>query len=147
MKVLVQRSKESKVLVNGKEVGKINNGLVLFVGFTNNDNEEILEKMANKVWNLRIFDDEQGIMNKSILDVNGQILSISQFTLYANTKKGNRPSYIEALNGTDAFNLYTKFNAILQEKVKLEQGIFGADMQVYIHNDGPITILLEMNPN
>ena len=145
MRVLVQRSKESSVSVNKRIVGQIDKGLVLFVGFTLNDTVEVLPKMVKKVLNLRIFDDENGIMNKSILDVGGKILSISQFTLYADTKKGNRPSYINALNGKDAILLYDKFNELLKEEIEVQKGIFGADMEVQITNDGPITIALEIN--
>ena len=144
MKVVVQRSLASSVSINNKIVGKIDKGLVLLVGFTEGDNEEIIDKMVKKVINLRIFDDENGVMNKSLLDVNGSILSISQFTLYANTKKGNRPSYIESLNGSLASPLYDLFNKKLKEQgVIVETGVFGADMKVSITNDGPITIILE----
>ena len=143
MKVLVQRSKNSNVEVDGKVINSINKGLVLLVGFTINDTIKDLEKMAQKVVNLRIFDDEKGVMNKSILEVVGEILSISQFTLYANTKKGNRPSYIEALNGKEAIILYEKFNEELNKYIPTKSGIFGADMLVNITNDGPITIMLE----
>lgn len=143
MRVLVQRSKESSVSVEDKIVGKIERGLVLFVGFTENDSEKEIEYLAKKVVNLRIFDDENGVMNKSILDVGGSILSISQFTLYADTSKGNRPSYVKALNGSEATILYDKWNETLRKYLYVETGIFGADMQVKIHNDGPITILLE----
>lgn len=144
MRVVVQRSKESSVSVNNKIVGHITNGLVLLVGFTHNDNEEIIDKMIHKILKLRIFDDENGIMNKSVLDVKGEILSISQFTLYANTKNGNRPSYIDALKSEEATKLYDLFNEKLRKEIKVEQGIFGADMKVNILNDGPITILLEI---
>jgi len=143
MRVLVQRSLNSSVSVNKKIVGKIDSGLVLLVGFTENDTEKEIDYLVSKVVNLRIFDDEDGIMNKSILDVNGSILSISQFTLYANCKKGNRPSYIEALPGDKAKPLYELFNKKLKQYCKVEEGIFGADMKVSIQNDGPITILLE----
>lgn len=143
MKVLVQRSKNSTVSVEEKIINKIDKGLVLLVGFTMGDTLKDIEKMAQKVVNLRIFDDENGIMNKSILEIGGEILSISQFTLYANTKKGNRPSYIEALNGKEAIILYEKFNEELRKFVSTKSGIFGADMQVNIMNDGPITIMLE----
>ena len=144
MKVVVQRSLASSVSINNKIVGKIDKGLVLLVGFTEGDNEEIIDKMVKRVINLRIFDDENGVMNKSLLDVNGSILSISQFTLYANTKKGNRPSYIEALNGNLASPLYDLFNKKLKEQgVIVETGVFGADMKVSITNDGPVTIILE----
>ena len=144
MRVLVQRSLNSSVSVDNKVVGKIDKGLVLLVGFTFSDDEKVIDKMVSKVINLRIFDDENKVMNKSLLDVGGEILSISQFTLYANTKKGNRPSYIEALNGDLARPLYDLFNKKLRDlNIKTETGIFGADMKVSITNDGPVTILLE----
>ena len=144
MKVVVQRSLTSSVSINNKIVGKIEKGLVLLIGFTEGDNEVVIDKMVKKVINLRIFDDENGVMNKSLLDINGSILSISQFTLYANTKKGNRPSYIEALNGNLASPLYDLFNKKLKEQgVIVETGVFGSDMKVSITNDGPITIILE----
>ena len=143
MKVLVQRSLKSSVSVNNKVVGKIDNGLVLLVGFTEGDTSKEIDYLIKKVINLRIFDDENGVMNKSILDVGGSILSISQFTLYADTTKGNRPSYIKALGGDKAIKLYQEFNTKLQELINVEEGIFGADMKVSITNDGPITILLE----
>ena len=143
MKVLVQRSKQSSVSVDNKLINSIDKGLVLLVGFTYQDGLEDILKLAKKVVNLRIFDDENGIMNKSILDVGGEILSISQFTLYANTKKGNRPSYIEALNGEEAIKLYEKFNEELKQYVTTKAGVFGAEMEVKITNDGPITIMLE----
>lgn len=148
MKVVVQRSLKSSVCVDNKQVGIINHGLVLLVGFTNGDNEEIINKMVKKVINLRIFDDENGVMNKSLMDVKGEILSISQFTLYADTKKGNRPSYINALGGDKAKPLYDLFNTKLKENgIKVETGIFGADMKVSIENNGPVTILLESSDN
>ena len=144
MRVLVQRSLNSNVSVDNKIVGKINNGLVLLVGFTDEDNIEDIKYLVKKVINLRVFDDENGIMNKSVLDVKGEILSISQFTLYADTKKGNRPSYINALNGEEATKLYDLFNEELRNNdIKVETGIFGSDMKVNILNDGPVTILLE----
>ncbi len=145
MRVIIQRSKNSSVSVDGKIVGKINFGLVILVGFTYNDNEEIIKKIVKKIINLRIFDDENNVMNKSLLDVKGSILSISQFTLYANTKKGNRPSYINALNSKEAILLYQKFNEELKKYVPVETGIFGAEMLVSINNDGPITIAIEEN--
>lgn len=143
MKVLVQRSKQSSVKVDNKLVNSIEHGLVLLVGFTEGDTIKDIEKLAKKVVNLRIFDDEAGIMNKSILDVGGEILSISQFTLYANTAKGNRPSYIEALNGEEASKLYERFNEELNKYIMTKPGMFGADMEILITNDGPITIMLE----
>lgn len=143
MRVVVQRSKYSSVTVDGKIVGQIDNGLVLLVGITKEDTLEDLEYMAKKVLNLRIFDDSNGIMNKSILDNGGSILSISQFTLCANTKKGNRPSYIDAMEPVMAKKYYLKFNEMLRESVDVFEGIFQADMLVNINNDGPITIILE----
>ena len=143
MRVLVQRSLESSVSVNNKVVGKIDSGLVLFVGFTHTDTKDNIDKLVQKVLNLRIFDDEAGVMNKSILDVGGSILSISQFTLYADTHKGNRPSYINAMPGEKSSALYDKFNEELEKYIHVETGIFGADMKVSITNSGPTTILLE----
>ena len=143
MKILVQRSLNSKVTVDDKITGQIENGLVLFVGFTHFDSETEIDYLINKVLNLRIFDDENHVMNKSILDVNGSILSISQFTLYADSKKGNRPSYTNALDSNKAEKLYNLFNERLRKYVKVETGVFGADMKVSITNDGPVTILLE----
>ncbi len=145
MKIVVQRSLKSSVKVDNKVVGSIDHGLVLLVGFTYKDNLDIIDYMVDKVLNLRIFDDENGVMNKSLLDVGGDILSISQFTLYADSKKGRRPSYVNALNGEDAIKLYDIFNDKLKSYVKVETGIFGADMEVSITNDGPITIILERN--
>lgn len=144
MKVIVQRSKESSVSVDNKLINKIDSGLVLLVGFTEGDDESKLVTMAKKIVNLRIFDDENGVMNKSILDVGGEILSISQFTLYADTKKGNRPSYINALSGDKAVLLYDKFNEELNKYINTYPGVFGADMKVVITNSGPVTIMLEL---
>ncbi|MDD3995502.1 MAG: D-aminoacyl-tRNA deacylase [Bacilli bacterium] len=145
MRVIVQRSKESNVLVNNKGVGKIDKGLVLLVGFHIEDTKKEVEFIVNKVLNLRIFDDKDGIMNLSIKDINGSILSISQFTLFGDTNKGNRPSYQNAMKGDKAIELYDYFNQLLKEKVNLEQGIFGAEMEVNISNDGPVTIILDSN--
>lgn len=143
MRVLVQRSLNSKVTVSGKVTGEIDKGLVLLVGFTEGDSEKEIDYLVNKTLNLRIFDDENGVMNKSLLDVGGNILSISQFTLYAETNKGKRPSYVKALGSEEASKLYDLFNEKLREHVRVETGVFGADMLVSIQNDGPITILLE----
>jgi len=143
VKIVVQRSLNSSVSVDNKVVGKIDKGLVLLVGFTNGDDESLFNKMIDKVINLRIFEDENGVMNKSVLDIGGSILSISQFTLYADTKNGRRPSYINALNGNEAIKLYDSFNKKLSEFIHVETGIFGADMKVNILNDGPTTIILE----
>ncbi len=143
MRVLVQRSLDSSVSIDSKTVGKIDKGLVLLVGFTDGDNIDNIKYLVNKVINLRIFDDENGVMNKSILEVGGSILSISQFTLYADTSKGNRPSYIKAMKGEESTKLYDLFNEELRKYVTVETGVFGADMKVSIKNDGPCTILLE----
>lgn len=143
MKIVVQRVLKSSVEVDKKLVGKIDKGLMLLVSFTSTDTEKNIDWMVNKVINLRIFDDESGIMNKSVLDIKGSILSISQFTLYGDANKGNRPSYINALNGEEAVKLYDLFNEKLRKYIKVETGIFGADMKVALINDGPVTILLE----
>ena len=143
MRVVVQRSKKSQVTIDGKVNGSIDHGYVLLVGFTEGDNEQIIDKMIDKITHLRIFEDENEKMNLSILDTGGSILSISQFTLYANAKEGRRPSFVDALNPTDASNLYDIFNKKLSEIVHTETGIFGADMKVEIYNDGPVTIILD----
>lgn len=144
MKLVVQRSKESSVTVDKKIVGKINFGLVVLVGFTHTDTLDDIKHLAKKLVNLRIFDDENKVMNKSLLDVNGSILSISQFTLYADTKKGNRPSYVNSMKASDASHLYDLFNEELKKhNVEVQTGIFQADMLVNINNDGPVTIILE----
>ncbi len=143
MRVLVQRSLNSSVSVADEIVGKIDKGLVLLVGFTDGDSEVEIDYLVNKVLHLRIFDDENGVMNKSILDVGGQILSVSQFTLYADSRKGHRPSYAKALNSIKALELYKIFNEKLKKYVDVQTGQFGADMLLNIINDGPVTILLE----
>ena len=143
MKTVVQRSKKSNVSIDNKVVGSIDSGLVVLVGFTDGDTESDIDYMVRKIVNLRIFDDDNGIMNKSILDVGGSILSISQFTLYADTKKGNRPSYLKAMKGNMATKLYDKFNEKLRKYVEVQTGVFGSDMLVSINNDGPITIIIE----
>ena len=143
MKIVAQRVKYAKVEVDNKVVGKIDDGLMLLVSFTQTDTEENIDYMVKKVLALRIFDDENGIMNKSVLDISGSILSISQFTLYGDASKGNRPSYIKALNGKEAVNLYNLFNEKLKKHIKVETGVFGAEMEVSLLNDGPVTILLE----
>ena len=144
MRVLVQKSKQASCVVDGKTVGKIESGLVLFVGFTETDTIDNIKYLVKKVLNLRIFEDEFGVMNKSLLEQeNKEVLSISQFTLYADTKKGNRPSYIKALNGNDAKKLYDLWNEELKKEVSVKTGIFCADMQISLINDGPTTIWLE----
>lgn len=143
MKVVVQRSKKSSVSVSEKIVNEIDNGMVLLVSFTQGDTIDNILKMTKKIANLRIFDDEEGVMNKSILDVGGEILSISQFTLYGDTTKGNRPSYMKALNGEEAIKLYETFNEEMNKYVVTKPGIFSAEMMVNISNDGPITLIME----
>ena len=144
MRVLVQRCDKANVKVNDNVVGSINKGLMILVGFTEGDNFDTIKYMADKVVNLRVFDDENGIMNKSLLDKSYSILSVSQFTLYGDASKGRRPSYINALNGSLAKPLYDKFNEELRKYgVEVETGIFGADMKVELINDGPVTIMLE----
>ena len=144
MKVVVQRAFDAKVDVDGKTVGQIDKGLMLLVGFTQTDTDKEIDWIVNRVLNLRIFDDENGVMNKSVLDVGGSILSISQFTLYGDCNKGNRPSYLKALRGSEATVLYDKFNEKLREKgIIVETGIFGSDMMVSFTNVGPTTIILE----
>ena len=143
MKVVVQRSKKSKVTINNKVNGSINKGYVLLVGFTHGDTTDIVDKMINKILNLRIFEDENDKMNLSIKDINGSILSISQFTLYADSKKGNRPSFINAMKPDEASKLYDYFNQELSKYIEVNTGIFGAGMKVEIYNDGPVTIILD----
>ncbi len=142
MKVILQRCQSAKVTFDQVE-NKINYGLVIFVGFTHDDNEEKIDYLINKIINLRIFEDENGLMNKSILDISGEILSISQFTLYANCEKGRRPSFTEALDPKIATKFYDLFNQKLTEKIKTKTGKFGAVMKVHLINDGPVTIILE----
>lgn len=144
MKVVVQRCDKANVSVNNQIVGSINKGLMLLVGFTQGDISTNIDYLVDKIINLRIFDDESGIMNKSLIDINGSILSISQFTLYSDTTRGRRPSYIKALSGDLAIKLYDEFNQKLKAKgIHTETGIFGAEMKVDFINDGPITIILE----
>lgn len=144
MRVLVQRCDKALVRVNDNVVGSINKGLMILVGFTEGDNFDTIKYMADKIVNLRVFDDENGIMNKSILYKSYSILSVSQFTLYGDASKGRRPSYVNALNGSLAKPLYDKFNEELRKHgVEVETGSFGADMKVELINDGPVTIMLE----
>ena len=144
MKVVIQRSGQSYVDVDNKTVGKINFGFVVLVGFTHDDNIDDIKYIVKKIVNLRVFDDSNGVMNLSIKDIKGKILSISQFTLYADTKKGNRPSYINAINSNDAKKLYEYFNEELRcNDIEVETGVFGSDMDTHINNCGPVTILID----
>lgn len=145
MRVVIQRVTFAKVEVDKKVVGEIENGMMILVGFENEDTNEDLTWMASKITSLRIFDDEQGVMNKSIIDAGGDILCISQFTLHALTKKGNRPSYIKAAKGEVAEPLYHEFCNKLKNNLnkEIKKGIFGADMKVSLLNDGPVTICID----
>ena len=144
MRVLVQRCDKANVKVDSNIVGSIDKGLMILVGFTEGDNFDTIRYMVDKIVNLRVFDDENGVMNKSLLDTSFSILSVSQFTLYGDASKGRRPSYINALNGSLAKPLYDKFNEELRKYgIKVETGIFGGDMKVELINDGPVTIMLE----
>mgnify|MGYP001039840417 FL=1 len=144
MRVLVQRVKESWVVVDGKEVARIGKGLNLLLGIRVGDTEQSADKLVEKVVNLRIFEDERGRFNYSLLDVGGSALVVSQFTLYANTQRGRRPSFEEAEKPERARQLYEYFVKKLSEYVPVQTGIFGAHMEVFILNDGPVTILLEV---
>ena len=144
MKIVLQRVSCASVKVDSKIVGSIENGLLLLIGFSSNDTEENILPTIEKIMKLRIFSDEEGKMNKSVLDVEGSMLLISQFTLYADTKKGNRPSFIEAARPEQAIPLYEFFIAEMKKRIsKVETGIFGADMKVELVNDGPVTIVFD----
>lgn len=146
MRVVLQRAKNASVAVDGNIVGNIDYGVVLLVGITHDDHEEDAAYLADKIVNLRIFEDEEGKMNRSLLDVEGKILSVSQFTLYGDTRKGRRPSFINAAKPDKAEPLYNQFNQFLREKgVVVETGQFGTMMDVHLTNDGPVTLVLE-NP-
>lgn len=143
MRVVVQIAKDAKCIIDNQTYSNIDYGYVLLVGFTAGDDINTINKMIKKIVNLRIFPDENGKMNLNILQANGKILSISQFTLYANTNDGNRPSFIGALPGDQSSLLYDKFNELLSKEVEVKTGIFGADMQISFTNMGPCTINLE----
>ena len=145
MRAVIQRVTKATVTIDGAIRGKIGDGLVVFVGIEDADTEEDINWLSNKIINLRIFNDEESVMNKSVLDINGNILLISQFTLHASTKKGNRPSYIKASKPEVAIPLYEKFIAQLKTDLgkEIETGIFGADMKVDLLNDGPVTIIID----
>lgn len=143
MKTVITRVKKASVTVDQKLISQIDEGMLILVGFKDTDKVEEIEYMVNKILNLRIFDDDNGIMNKSILETKKEILTVSQFTLYANTKKGNRPSYKEALKSSEAKKLYDIFNNKLKEKAPVKTGIFQAEMQVESINNGPVTIIIE----
>ena len=144
MKIVLQRVSSASVKVDSKIVGSIEHGLLLLIGFSSADREESILPTLEKIVKLRIFSDEEGKMNKSVFDVEGSMLLISQFTLYADTKKGNRPSFIEAARPEHAIPLYEFFIAEMKKRItKVETGIFGADMKVEMVNDGPVTVVFE----
>jgi D-tyrosyl-tRNA(Tyr) deacylase len=144
MKIVLQRVSSASAKVDSKIVGCIEQGLMLLIGFSSTDTEENILPTIEKIVKLRIFSDEEGKMNKSVLDVEGSMLLISQFTLYADTKKGNRPSFIEAARPEQAIPLYEFFIAEMRKRItKVETGIFGADMKVELVNDGPVTIVFD----
>ena len=143
MKIIIQRVKKAQVSIEGQVQGKINQGLLLLVGVGPEDQEEDLDYAVRKLVNMRIFSDDEGKMNLSVKDVNGEILSISQFTLYADTKKGNRPAFTGAAQPDLASQLYDDFNELLGREIAVKTGVFAADMQVELVNDGPVTIVLD----
>lgn len=144
MRVVVQRCKQAKVTVEGETIGSIDAGLVLLVGITHEDTEDNAAYLADKIAGLRIFEDPEGKMNLSLSDIGGSILSVSQFTLYGDCRKGKRPSFIEAARPEKAQPLYEKFNHMLEQKgITVETGRFGADMDVELSNWGPVTVILE----
>ena len=145
MKLVIQRVKESHVKIDNKIKAKIGKGLLILIGISKDDTEKDAEWLVNKVLNIRIFNDSEGIMNKSIVDIQGEILIVSQFTLMALTKKGNRPSYIISASHEIAIPLYNYFIELLESKIKngIKSGVFGADMKVSLINDGPVTIIID----
>ena len=144
MKVVVQKVLNASVVVNKEEVGKINSGLLIFVGFTHNDDISNIKYIVNKIVNLRIFEDNNNVMNLSAKELNKELLVVSQFTLYADTSKGNRPSYINSLKHEEANVLYDLFvEELKKSNLKVETGIFRSDMKVGLINDGPTTIIIE----
>jgi D-tyrosyl-tRNA(Tyr) deacylase len=145
MRVVIQRVKEASVTIDGTLKSSIGSGMLVLVGIEEADTAEDLQWLSQKMVNLRIFNDEAGVMNKSVLECGGDILLISQFTLHALTKKGNRPSYIKAARPEQAIPLYEQFIACLEKGLgkKIQTGTFGADMQVALINDGPVTILMD----
>ena len=144
MKVVIQRVSEASVKVNNKITGEISKGLLLLVGIEENDEKEDAEWLSKKILDLRIFSDEEGKMNRSVKDINGEILCVSQFTLIADYKKGNRPSFIKAAKPEKAVPLFEYFKGLIKSSgLKTESGIFGADMKVSLLNDGPVTIVMD----
>tara|TARA_B100000900_G_scaffold155703_1_gene132337 strand:- start:17163 stop:17639 length:477 start_codon:yes stop_codon:yes gene_type:complete len=149
LKLVIQRVIESNLIIDKKIYSSIGNGMVIFIGISVDDDESFLNSIARKVSKLRIFNDEFGKMNKNVNDINGEILLVSQFTLYADARKGNRPSFIKAAKPENAIKTYNSFIKELQIyiKTKIKTGKFGADMKINLINDGPVTIILENNKN
>ena len=145
MRVLIQRVKEASVTVDGEVISLIDNGLLLFVGITDDDTRDDILWLTKKIANIRLFDDENGVMNLSVMDTGGDILAVSQFTLMASTKKGNRPSYIKAAKPEISVPLYEEFCSEMELAVNkpIQRGVFGADMKVRLLNDGPVTIFMD----
>ena len=145
MRILIQRVTSASVTINGAVTGAIHHGLLLLAGVTHTDTDAVLERMADKIVKLRIFNDEKGLMNKSVIDVNGDVLAVSQFTLYANAKGGNRPSYTDAARPELAAPAFDRLVAALALRLgkAVPTGVFGADMKVALVNDGPVTIWLD----
>ena len=145
MRILIQRVKKASVTIEGKLISLINNGLLLFLGITEDDTQEDIQWLTKKVANIRLFDDENGVMNLSVMDIDGEILAVSQFTLMASTKKGNRPSYIKAAKPEISVPLYEQFCTEMELAVNkpIKRGVFGADMKVELLNDGPVTIFID----
>ena len=145
MRVLIQRVKEASVTVDNKVISLIHNGLLIFIGITEDDDREDILWLTKKIANIRLFDDENGVMNRSVIDAGGDILAVSQFTLMASTKKGNRPSYIKAAKPDISIPLYEEFCSEMEIAVNkpIQRGVFGADMKVRLLNDGPVTIFID----
>lgn len=145
MKIVIQRVSEASVVINNSEVASIKRGLLILLGIVNEDTQEDINWLCNKIVNLRIFPDENGVMNTSLKATDGDVILVSQFTLHASTKKGNRPSYIKAAKPDVAIPLYEKFKETLQKNLQkpIQTGVFGADMKVNLINDGPVTIIID----
>ena len=145
MRVLIQRVKEASVTVDNEVISLIHNGLLVFIGITDDDTREDIQWLTKKIANIRIFDDEDGVMNRSVIETGGDILAVSQFTLMASTKKGNRPSYIKAAKPDISVPLYEEFCSEMEIAVNkpIQRGVFGADMKVRLLNDGPVTIFMD----
>lgn len=145
MKIVIQRVSKASVTIDDKKVAEIQKGLLVLLGIVNEDSQEDINYLTRKIANLRIFNDENNVMNKSLIDINGEVIVVSQFTLQASTKKGNRPSYIKAAKPDIAIPLYEKFVTSLEKEIdkKVQTGKFGADMKLDLLNDGPVTIIID----